>query len=134
MYENYVLIYVRNLLTNKRILKMKDLTIPEQLILTAIWRLKDNAYGVTIRKKVAEVTNKDLIYGTLYNFLDQLLRKEYVTKNPSEPKNERGGRSKMIYTLTEKGYAALSRARNLQNSIWSGIPSGAFKQVGNHEK
>ena len=108
---------------------MKDLTISEQLILTAIWRLKDNAYGVTIRKKIAEVTKKDLIYGTLYNFLDQLLRKDLVTKNPSEPKSERGGRSKMIYNLTEKGYTALSEARSLQDSIWSGICVNTFKKA-----
>ncbi len=105
---------------------MKDLTIPEQIILTAIWRLEDNAYGVTIRKKVAEVIKKDMIYGTLYNFLDQLLRKGYVTKNKSAPTSERGGRSKLYYKLTEEGFRALERARELQSFIWLDIPDSAF--------
>jgi DNA-binding PadR family transcriptional regulator len=109
---------------------MKDLTVPEQLILTAIWRLGENAYGVTIRRKVAEVTQKDLIYGTLYNFLDQLLRKGYVTKTPSEPTGERGGRRKMIYGITEKGLLALKEARELQEAIWEGIPEKAFTKQG----
>jgi len=126
--------FVRKLRTNictiiNEKCKMKDLSVPEQLILTAIWRLKENAYGVTIRKKVAEVTSKDLIYGTLYNFLDQLLRKNYVTKKQSAPTKERGGRSKVMYQVTEEGYRALTSARNLNELIWSGIPENAF--IGN---
>ncbi|MBN2431989.1 MAG: helix-turn-helix transcriptional regulator [Acidobacteria bacterium] len=113
---------------------MKDLSVPEQLILTAIWRLGKDAYGVTIRRKVAEVTQKDLIYGTLYNFLDQLLRKGYVTKTPSEPTGERGGRSRMIYGITEKGLLALREARALQESIWAGIPAEGLTRQGSSDE
>ena len=101
---------------------MKELTIAEEILLTAIWRLKDNAYGVTIRKKVAEVTKKNVIYGTMYNSLDQLLRKGYVTKTRGKPVAERGGRSKMFYTLTPLGIQSLQNARELQRRIWDGIP------------
>ena len=101
---------------------MKELTLAEEILLTAIWRLKDNAYGVTIRKQVAEVTKKNVIYGTLYNSLDQLLRKGYVTKTRGKPVAERGGRSKMFYTLTSSGMQALQNARELQKRIWDGIP------------
>ena len=101
---------------------MKELTLAEEILLTAIWRLEDNAYGVTIRKKVAEVTKKNVIYGTLYNTLDQLLRKGYVNKTRGNPVAERGGRSKMFYTLTPKGMQALKNARELQRRIWDGIP------------
>lgn len=101
---------------------MNNLTLAEEILLTAIWRLKDNAYGVTIRKKVADVTKKNVIYGTLYNSLDQLLRKGYVAKIRGKPVAERGGRSKMFYTLTPKGIEALQNARELQRRIWKGIP------------
>lgn len=101
---------------------MKELTLAEEILLTTIWRLKDNAYGVTIRKKVAEVTKKNVIYGTLYNSLDQLLRKGYVAKIEGKPVAERGGRSKMFYTLTPSGIKALQKARELQRRIWDGIP------------
>lgn len=101
---------------------MKELTLAEEILLTAIWRLKDNAYGVTIRKKVADVTKRNVIYGTLYNSLDQLLRKGYVTKTRGKPVAERGGRSKMFYTLTPSGIQAIQNARELQRRIWDGIP------------
>ncbi|MFC2156479.1 PadR family transcriptional regulator [Acidobacteriota bacterium] len=101
---------------------MRELTVPEEILLTAIWRLKDDAYGVTIRKKVAEVTNRDIAYGTLYNILAQLVRKGYVTKNPGSPTSERGGRSKLYYCITSTGIKALSTARKLQEMIWKGLP------------
>ena len=59
---------------------MQELTIQEEIVLTAIWRLREDAYGVRIRKNVAEITNKRMMYGTLYNTLSQLLRKGYVSK------------------------------------------------------
>jgi DNA-binding PadR family transcriptional regulator len=101
---------------------MKVLTIAEEIILTAVLRLGDNAYGVAIRKKVAEVTQKELIYGTLYNLLDQLVRKGYVDKNRGSPTPERGGRSKIYYRLTPSGVEALQHARRLHKKIWEGLP------------
>ena len=114
MYESYVII--------RKVDKMRELTIPEQNLLLAIWRLNDDAYGVSIRKKIEEVTSRDIIYGTLYNMLDQLVRKGYVIKWRGEPTAERGGRSKIYYKLTEEGLKALEAARELQRSLWDGIP------------
>ena len=101
---------------------MKELTVAEEMILTAILRLKDNAYGVAIRKKVAEVTQKEFIYGTLYNLLDQLVRKGYVSKSRGTPTPERGGRSKIYYTLTPTGAEALQYAHRLHKQLWEGLP------------
>jgi DNA-binding PadR family transcriptional regulator len=101
---------------------MKELTVAEEIILTAILRLEDNAYGVAIRKKVAEVTQKELIYGTLYNLLDQLVRKGYVSKSRGTPTPERGGRSKIYYALTPSGVEALQDAHSLHQKIWDGLP------------
>ena len=101
---------------------MPTLTIQEEIVLTTIWRLEDNAYGVSIRKKVAELTNKRFMYGTLYNTLSQLLRKGYVTKIKGEPTAERGGRSRMYYGITDEGLTVMQNTRALHRSIWNGIP------------
>jgi DNA-binding PadR family transcriptional regulator len=108
---------------------MKDITVLEEIILTTIFRLKDEAYGVSIRQKVSEVTKKDLIYGTLYNTLDQLLRKGYVRKWHGKPTPQRGGRGKIYYSLTAKGFKALQDARELHQKIWDGIPDLATNKV-----
>jgi DNA-binding PadR family transcriptional regulator len=100
---------------------MIEITVLEEIILTTIFRLKDEAYGVSIRQKVSEITKKDIIYGTLYNTLDQLLRKGYVRKRLGKPTPQRGGRSKIYYSLTAKGAKALQNARELHQKIWDGI-------------
>lgn len=108
-------------------MKFQELTIQEEIILTAIWRLEKDAYGVAIRKKVEEVTRKKLMYGTLYNTLSQLLRKGYVLKIKGDPTPERGGRSKMYYQVTQDGLKALHKTRELHRSIWKGIPELAIE-------
>ena len=100
---------------------MKQITILEEIILTTILRLKDEAYGVAIRQKVAELTDQDLIYGTLYNTLDQLFRKGYVKKIRGKPTPERGGRGKIYYSLTSKGIQALQESHKLHKRLWAGL-------------
>lgn len=101
---------------------MYGLTLMEEILLTAIWRLHDMAYGVSIRKKITEVTGEEMIYGTLYNLLDQLVRKNFLRKSRGLPTPERGGRSKIYYVLTPKGMTALQQARDLHRRVWDGIP------------
>lgn len=100
---------------------MKELTVLEQLILAAIVNLEDEAYSVTIRKKVGEISKKTIMFGTLYNALNQLLRKGYVTKTKGEPTPERRGRRKMFYSSTDEGKKALLKSLELQKSIWTSL-------------
>jgi PadR family transcriptional regulator PadR len=106
---------------------MKKITILEEIILTTILRLKEQAYGVAIRQKVADLINKDLLYGTLYNTLDQLFRKGYVNKTLGKPSPERGGRGKIFYSLTPKGTKALQESRDLHKKLWKGLPMHAVE-------
>ncbi len=98
-----------------------EITLHEQIILLSIFRLRDNAYGVTLRENVMEITNKNIHYGTLYNTLNKLVKKRLVVITKGEPTSERGGRSKIFYGLSESGKTALQKAKELQNAIWNGI-------------
>jgi len=101
---------------------MKELTILEQIILSVIWSQKDEAYGVSIRQKVKTIAGKNLNYGTLYNNLEQLLRKGYVTKTQGESNPDRIGRPRIFYALTPLGEKVLREAYELHASIWKSIP------------
>jgi PadR family transcriptional regulator PadR len=107
---------------------MKDLSLANQSIMLAIWRLGDNAYGVTIRKQVGAVTGRTYAYGTLYNILNQLAMKGYIRKSVGSPTAKRGGRRKIFYTLTRTGNQALKTARRMQEVIWKGIPGREFEE------
>lgn len=99
-----------------------DITLHEQIILLSVWRLQDNAYGVTLRDNVRSVTGKNINYGTLYNTLNKLLGKGLVSTKTGEPTSERGGRRKIYYRLTRQGKVSLQKARELNIAIWKGIP------------
>lgn len=105
---------------------MRLLSRNEEIVLIAIWRLRDNAYGVTIRDKVTEMTGQDWSFGQVYVPLDKLTQKGFVHKMLSEPIAQRGGRSKCMYTLSGDGKVALKEIRRVQDSLWDGIPKVAF--------
>jgi DNA-binding PadR family transcriptional regulator len=108
---------------------MKRLTINEQIFLIATYHLKDDAYGVKIRKKIIELTGSSILYGTLYNTLDSLVKKGYVSTRKGEPTSQRGGQNKVYYSLTNDGLAALQKARELQDSLWVGLPKVLYSEI-----
>ena len=105
---------------------MKKLTVNEEIFLIAIWHLKDDAYGVKIRKKIRELTGSSILFGTLYNTLDYLVKKGYVETKKGEPTSQRGGHNKVYYLITKEGSAALKKARELHKKLWEDIPDYAF--------
>ncbi len=107
---------------------MEVITRLEEIVLLSIWKLKDDAYGVPINKEVSRNSKKEYSMGALYFTLDQLVRKGLVLKNTGEPTPERGGRSKVYYSLTTKGEQALQTARELHNQLWQNIPEMVFNR------
>ncbi|MFC1477590.1 PadR family transcriptional regulator [candidate division KSB1 bacterium] len=104
---------------------MKFLSRQEEILLLAILKLKETAYGVTIRELVSESTQKYWSIGAIYDILDRLERKGLVKPIIGEPTAERGGKSKRYYAVTKEGHRALEEVRTLQNEMWSGIPKTA---------
>ena len=105
---------------------MSIITRLEEAILIAVWRLGDNAYGVTINKFVSRSLKKNYSMGALYFSLDQLLRKGYVSKTTKQCYHQKGGRSRTYYHLTEDGKKALQEVKAYQRALWDGIPEIAF--------
>ena len=101
---------------------MKSLTTYEETLLIAVYLLGENAYSVTIHQKILQMTGNDIVLGSLYNGLDQLLKKGYLKKKKSEPVSEKGGKSKMYYNVSSEGIEALEETRKLRNSLWNEMP------------
>ena len=98
---------------------MKLLTRSEEIILLAIWKLKDNAYGVTIRDLVSKDTGHEWTFGAVYKPLKKLVSREYAAKKESGPLKERGGRTKFLYSLTPRGFQALKEMKKIHETIWT---------------
>ena len=112
---------------------MSILTLNEEIILIAVCRLGGSAYGVAIRDKIAELSGKEIVYGTLYNSLEYLIRKGFVRSAKGDPTPERGGKRKTVYSITPAGKNALMNTRSLREKLWKGMPDLMMDHPGNSE-
>lgn len=101
---------------------MRLLSRKEEMILLAVWKLQDNAYGVTIREYIESTTGVKWLFGAIYNPLGRLVDLGLVESYESEPLPERGGRRKTLYRLTSGGKEALIKVRALNRAMWLDIP------------
>jgi len=79
----------------------------EQLLLFAVLRLGERAYGVGIRREIAGQTGKDVSAGAVYTGLDRLQSRGYVSSREAESAPSRGGRKRKYYRLEPQGARAL---------------------------
>lgn len=107
---------------------MKELTKLEEVVMLAILSLGDEAYGVNIKLKVHEIMGKEYFYNTLYTTFDQLIRKGFIVKDFGEPTAVRGGKRKVFFQMTKEGKAALERAFERQQRVWTGVTKESIKK------
>ncbi|MFN7998205.1 MAG: helix-turn-helix transcriptional regulator [Bryobacteraceae bacterium] len=94
----------------------------EQLVMTAILALRDEAYGVTIHSKVQDLARpRGVSLGAVYVTLDRLQDKGLVASWLSDPTPERGGRAKRCYRLEALGERVLEESAVTAKRVWDTI-------------
>ena len=93
----------------------------EQLVLLALIRLEDNAYGMTIRQTIQERTERQVAIGQVYAALERLEHKGFLQSRVSGPEPIRGGRSRKMFGLTEAGASALAYSREMMARMEEGL-------------
>jgi DNA-binding PadR family transcriptional regulator len=93
----------------------------EHIIVLALLRLEDQAYGVTVRQEIELRTEREVSIGAVYATLGRLETKGYVKSHRGDPTPERGGRSKRFFRVTAKGVAAVNRTQRALQSMTEGL-------------
>jgi PadR family transcriptional regulator PadR len=93
----------------------------EHLVLLAILRLTDSAYGMSVRREIAVRTGRDVSIGAVYATLDRLSTKGLVSSAMSDPTPERGGRAKRSFRLTGAGINAVNRTQQDLSNMLEGL-------------
>lgn len=93
----------------------------EQLILLAILRLGDAAYGVSIRAELRTRAGRAISPGALYTTLERLETKGLISSRMGDPTPERGGRAKRYVTVSPGGLRALRRAVRTYERMIEGL-------------
>lgn len=93
----------------------------EHIVLLAVLRLADQAYGVTVRREIEVRTKREVSIGAIYATLDRLEAKGYVQSRAGDPTPERGGRSKRLFRVTAHGVSAVNRTRRALLRLTEGL-------------
>jgi PadR family transcriptional regulator, regulatory protein PadR len=96
----------------------------ELMVLLAIIRLGDTAYGVTISHELEETTGRETVLGSVYNALDRLEAKGLITSRLGDPTPARGGWAKRYFHVNAKGLSQVETTRQALTALWTPVPAG----------
>jgi len=100
----------------------------EQLLMLAVARLGDEAYGAAIQKMLEETTGRSASIATIYVTLVRLEKKGYVRSRREGSTPVRGGKAKRYFRLTPRGVEALKESRVALERMWRSVSRlGEFK-------
>jgi PadR family transcriptional regulator len=94
----------------------------ELMVLLALLRLGDRAYGVPISNEIEQQAGREVALGSVYAALERLEEKGLVSSEMGEPTAERGGRAKRYFHITKDGLREVREARRALINLWKGVP------------
>jgi DNA-binding PadR family transcriptional regulator len=93
----------------------------EHIVLLAVMRLGENAYGITVAEEIERATERDLSLGAIYATLVRLESKGFLKSSAGEPTPERGGRAKRYYRVTADGKGVLKNTHETIRKMSEGL-------------
>jgi len=102
----------------------------EELVLLAVLRLGDEAYGASIREELRAQAGRTVSISTVYVTLMRLEEKGLARSWMGEPSGERGGKAKRHFQVRPEGVEALGASRAIRERMWSGVPQEGGAHAG----
>ncbi len=94
----------------------------ELMVMLALIRLGENAYGLPISQEIEEKGRREVALGSVYAALERLEGKGFVLSSLGEPTPERGGRAKRYFRVTAKGLREVRETQRALKNLWQGLP------------
>ena len=92
----------------------------EHMVLLTILRLGDDAYGMSVRKELDARAGRKVTRSTAYITLERLTRKGYLTARMDDPSQDRSGKPKRYFSMTDAGREALRTSGRALMNLWDG--------------
>lgn len=99
----------------------------EELVLLTVAVLINDAYSVAICDELEKYSERQVKLGVVHSVLNRLEEKGYVKSRLGEATQMRGGKRKRYYLVTNAGKAALIKAKEMRDQLWSVIPGFGLK-------
>ena len=94
----------------------------EELVLLIIVMLKEDAYGLAIRKALKKHAGRTVTIGAVHGTVNRLEKKGFITSSLGGATDLRGGRRKRLFTITASGKKILKSSRDVKVNLWMQIP------------
>src|SRR5262245_55924691 len=94
----------------------------ELMVMLALIRLGDNAYGVPICRELEDRGGREVAIGSVYAALERLEDKGFVTSELGEATRERGGRAKRYFRVSARGLREVRETQRTLTKLWKGLP------------
>ena len=94
----------------------------ELMVLLAILRVGEDAYGVPIAREIEDHSGRQAMLGSVYAALERLETKDLVASAMGDPTPERGGRAKRYFRVTAKGLREAQDTQRTLVGLWRGLP------------
>src|SRR5688572_5602114 len=104
-------------------MSQKLLTDVELMILLAILRVGDEAYGARIAREIEHTAGRMMLISAIYAALDRLHAIGLVTSTLGDPTPQRGGRAKKFFRVTRKGVRAVRDTQRAFMALWTNVPA-----------
>ena len=101
----------------------------EMLVLIAVLRLGEEAYGVPISREISAEIGRDVAVAGIYSTLERLEPMHLVEAETGEPTAVRGGRAKTYFTVTAEGLRQLRASQRMLQKFWDGVPKLEGRKV-----
>ena len=92
------------------------------MILLAVLRIGDEAYGVPIARELEDTGGRTVVLSAVYAALDRLEDNGLVSSTVGEPTPARGGRAKRFFRVTAAGLKAVRQTQRALTQLWTGLP------------
>jgi len=93
----------------------------EEMVLLAVILLKEEAYGVELKRELEKGMKQQLSVGSIQSALKRMEEKGFLTSAFGEATQKRGGKRKRIYSATPYAYKILQEIREIRETFWSKI-------------
>jgi PadR family transcriptional regulator PadR len=94
----------------------------EELVLLLVVMLKEEAYGLAIRKALKEHSGRTVTIGAVHGTVNRLESKGFIDSSMGGATDVRGGRRKRIFNITASGKKALQKSQEVKVNLWQQIP------------
>ena len=102
---------------------MENITISsqEEIVLLLVGNLQPSAYAYSLKKEMQEQLDKTVSLASIHTVLYRLEKYGLLQSTMGGVSASRGGRSKRLYQLTNRGFSVVDEIRTMRNSLWEGM-------------